>query len=145
MEVIKFAEATERASYTASPVPTIETDAIVVRGADVDSSSIISVGNNTQGTLFIDFTRGSLTNCTIKLYGSPYGNPDANQWFTETEESSSSGALTLNPISIVLTDSAARKMWHFPLGANRAYKITVQGNGTNTGSSINLVLSLRSN
>jgi hypothetical protein len=145
MEVIKFAEATEQVSYTASPVPTAETDAIIVKGADVDSSSVISVGNNTQGTLYIDFTKGSLTNCTIKLYGSPYGNPDNNQWFTETEESSSSGALTLNPISIVLTDTTAKKMWHFPLGANRAYKITVTGTGTNTGSSIKLVLSLRSN
>jgi hypothetical protein len=145
MEVIKFAEATERASYTISPVPTTETDAIIVKGADVDSSSVISVGNNTQGTLFIDFTKGSLTNCIIKLYGSPYGNPDTNQWFTETEEVSSSGALTLNPISIVLTDTTTKKMWHFPLGANRAYKITVTGTGTNTGSSINLVLSLRSN
>jgi len=145
METIKFAEATDQATYTASPVPTTETDAIIAKEVSADSTSVISVGNNTQGTLYIDFTKGSLTNCTIRLYGSPYANPTSEQWFIETEENSASGALTINPISIVLTDTIAKKMWHFPLGANRAYKITVQGTGTATGSSIKLVLSLRSN
>jgi len=145
METIKFAEATDQATYTASPVPTTETDAIIAKEVGADSTSVISVGNNTQGTLYIDFTKGSLTSCIIRLYGSPYANPTSGQWFTETEESSASGVLTINPISIVLTDTTAKKMWHFPLGANRSYKITVQGTGTATGSSITLVLSLRSN
>ncbi len=144
MQTIKFAEATDIAAYEFNPVPTTETDAIVVKSVDVDNNSVISVGNNTQGSLYIDFTKGSLTSVSIKLYGSPYSNPTSTQWFPETEESSSSGVLTLNDLSISMT-ADGRKMWHFPLGANRSYKITVTGTGTNTGSKIKLVLSLRSN
>ncbi|MEM5785003.1 MAG: hypothetical protein QW469_00490 [Candidatus Aenigmatarchaeota archaeon] len=147
MEIIKFAEATDQAIYQTGDtgVPLSETDAIVVLSPDVNPTSVISIGNNTQGTLYIDFTKGSLDGVEIKLYGSPYPNPSSTQWFSETEESSSSGVLNLNDISINIT-SNSKKMWHFPLGANRSYKITIKGLGTsNANSSLTLILSLRSN
>jgi len=145
-QVVRFDSAIDLATYTtgAGTVPTSETDAIVIKDIDVDSGSIASIGGNTQGTLFIDFTKGSLTNVVIKFYGSYKGDPGSSDWFPETEESSSSGTLTLNNINITMTASGT-KMWHFPIGACRAYKITVQGTGTATGSSLKLYLGLRSN
>jgi len=130
--------------YTAGNVPASETDAIVIKDIDIDSTSVVSVGGNTQATLYIKFTKGTLTNCTIKLYGSYVGDPTAGDWYTETEEASSSGVLTLNPISIVLTGDL-EAMWHFPIGACRAYKVTVSNTGTVTTGALSLAVALRSN
>lgn len=144
MEVIRYGSTNETKTYSVTPVPTSETDAIVLKDSDVDATSVISVGGNTQGTLFIKFTKGSLTNCVIKMYGSYLGNPTATDWYQESEESSSSGEITLNPLSIKLTADTV-KTWHFPIGANRSYRITVTGTGTATSSSLDLTVGLRNN
>jgi hypothetical protein len=145
-EVVRFASASDVAtiSYTDATIPTTEADAIVLLDTDVLATSVTSVGGNTQGTLFIDFTKGSLTSVTIKIYGSYMGNPTATDWYQETEETSSSGVLTLNPLSIVVT-ATSRYEWHFPIGALRAAKITVLTTGTVTSSALKLSVGLRSN
>jgi hypothetical protein len=149
-DVVRFSSTTDvkSVSYAAGTIPNAsETAAIVLTDSDIDSASVVSVGGNTQATLFIDFVKDSLSNCTIKFYGAHKGNPTtgtATDWFVETEESSSSGALTLNPVSIVMTASA-NTMWHFPIGACRAYKITVNSTGTAGSSALKLTLGLRSN
>ena len=147
METIRYGSMDDLGTYTtgAGVVPLSETDAIIMKDIDVDATSVTSVGGNTQATLYIDFTKGSLTNVIIKFYGSYKGNPTASDWFTETDESDSSGTLTLNPLNITITDTTALKMWHFPIGACRAYKITVTGTGTATSSSLKLYCGLRSN
>lgn len=147
MEVMKFSPSVELATYTtgAGTVPTAsETDAITLLDVDADATSVASINSNTQATLFIDFTKGSLTNVIIKFYGSYLNNPTASDWFSETIESSSSGTITLTSINITLTANA-KQMWHFPIGACRSYKVTVQGTGTATSSSLKLYLGMRSN
>ncbi len=145
METISFASASEIISYdSAGTVPVTETDALILKSADYDSSSVVSVGGNTQATLLINFTKGSLTNVIIKMYGSQVGNPTASDWYTENEETSTTGTITLNPLNITLT-ADTKGMWHFPIGALKAYKITVTGTGVATSSSLKLSLGLRSN
>jgi hypothetical protein len=142
---IRYTSADDLASYAPSgTVSNTETTALTVKDIDIDSDSVASIGGNTQGTLFINFTKGSLTNCTIRIYQSYLGNPDTGDWYQETSEADSSGALTLNPLTIVLT-ATAKLTWHFPIGAARATKVTVQSLGTVTASNIKLYLSLRSN
>ena len=145
--VVRYASAGDVVTYTSpSTVSNTETDAIVLLDTDVLATSVASVGGNTQGTLYMNFTIGSLTTVTIRLYGSYLSNPTATDWFIETEESSSSGVLTLNNVGIVLTaTTTVPKMWHFPIGACKAYKITIQSSGTITSSSIFLAVALRSN
>jgi hypothetical protein len=148
MEIVKFPSSIEVATYESSPVSNVEANAIVIREPDIDSSSTISVGSNTQGTLYIDFTKGNLTNAIIRLYGSYLnsGGSFGSEWFIETVEDTTSGSgdVSLYDMRIVLTSSCQR-MFHFPLGACRMYKITVQGTGDNAGSSIKLAVGLRNN
>jgi hypothetical protein len=142
---VRYDSAIELGAYTSDDiVPTDETDAIVIKDIDVDATSIASVGGNTQATLYIDFTLGSLTNCTVRIYQSYLGNPTATDWYQETSETESSGALTLNLLRIVMT-ADTKKTWHFPIGASRATRITIQGSGTQDDSLIHLRLGLRSN
>lgn len=146
-QAIVFAPGQDQATYTTgtSTVPTsAETDAIIIQSPDYLSTTTASVENNTQGTLYIDFTKGSLTNVIIKVYGSHTGTPTSSDWFAETVESTSSGTATLYAFNITLT-ADAKVMYHIPLGANRAHKITVQGTGTATSSSLKLYYNLRSN
>jgi hypothetical protein len=146
MEYVKFSSAIEIASYdSAGTVPTVaETDAMVILESDVLATSVISAPANTQATLMVDFTVGSLTNVLIKFYGSYLQRPGSGDWFSETIETNSSGVLTITPINITMTGTT-KAMWHFPIGACKAYKITVQGTGTATGSSIKLYLGMRNN
>ncbi len=153
--VVRFGSTSDvvTVSYTAGTIPASETSAILINdietypGSSTNTAITGGVGGNTQATLYIDFVKDTLTNCTIKFYGSHKGDAvaaTATDWFSETEESSSSGVLTLNPISIVLTASA-NDMWHFPIGACRSYKITVATTGTAGTSTLKLSLGLRSN
>jgi hypothetical protein len=145
-EVVRFASTGDVAAYASGTgtVPTSETDAIVCLDTDVLATSVISVGGNTQGTLYIDFTKGSLTNVTIKVYGAYLVNPGSSDWFQETQEADSSGVATLYPYSIVL-GATTKVAWHFPIGAYRAVKVTVTGSGTQTSGILNLHLAVRSN
>jgi hypothetical protein len=145
--VTRFASTGDIAAYASGTgtVPVIETAAITCLDTDVLATSVISVGGNTQGTLYIDFTKGSLTNVTIKVYGSYVGSPTSSDWYSETQEVDSTGTATLYAYQIVMADTTAKYAWHFPIGAYRALKITVTGSGTQTGGILNLHLGVRSN
>lgn len=125
-------------------VANAETDAIVVEDLE-DTTVVASVAGNTQGTLYVAFTKSSLTNCTIKVYGSYLKAPTASDWYQEVVESDSSGVATLNAFSIVLTADAT-VVYHFPIGSYRSLKVTVASTGTPVvGSAIKLNLGLRNN
>lgn len=144
-EIIKFPSVVELPTqYGAVIVPTAETTAITLKALDVDSTSVAEVGSNTQGTLYIDFTKGSLTNVAIKFYGSYVADPGTNDWYQEVVETDATGVATLDAFSIVLT-ATARVAYHIPLGAYKAFKVTVTGSGTATGSSIKLNFGMRNN
>jgi len=142
---IRFCSSCDMASFDSGGVlATSETTAITVLDTDALSTSVVSIGGNTQGTLYIDFTKGSLTNVIIKIYGSYLGNPTSSDWFQETQESDSNGTATLYAYNITLT-ADAKLAWHFPLGAYRSLKITYTGTGTATSSALKLYLGARSN
>ena len=121
-----------------------ETTAITVQEIEYLSTSVASVSGNTQATLYIKFVKGSLTNCSIKVYGSYVGDPAATDWYQEVVETDSTGVATLDAFSIVLT-ATATIAYHFPIGAYKALKITVGSTGTITSSAITLTLGLRNN
>lgn len=148
MMIVTFPSSTEvPTGYSASPVPTSETDAIVVKSPEVDTSSVASIGGNTQGTLYIKFTKGNLTKAQIRIYGSYVANPGANDWYQESFENPDTtniGTSNLYPFIIELT-ADTQISYHIPLGAYKAFKVTIKGVGTATGSSIVLNLGLRTN
>lgn len=147
MQVIRYnSEIDLGVQYGPVIVPTVtETNAIVISAPDVAGpTSVASNEGNTQATLYLDFTKGSLTNVSVKIYGSYLASPTANDWYQETVETDAVGVATLDPFSIVLT-ATARIAYHFPLGAYRTIRITVQGNGTATSSLMKLNLGLRNN
>lgn len=132
------------AQYSAAPVPTSETDAIVIKNPHIDTSSVADIASNTQATLFIKFTKGSLTNVKIRVYGSHLENPSSSDWYQETIETDASGVATLDPQVITITSDAVIA-YHKLVGAYKAYKVTVEGTGNATGSSLTLNLALRVN
>jgi len=148
MTIITYPSATELGTeYTVTPVPTDETDAIIIKPASVDSSSVADVGGNTQGTLFINFTKGSLTKVTIKTYGSYKNNPGASDWYQEViekDDATTLGKVTLGKQYIEL-DASTKIAYHFPLGAFKSFKVTVQGTGTASNSSLTLNAALKVN
>jgi len=147
METIRFSSSVELATAyvaAAGAVPTSETAAITVKGLDVDSSATAEVSGNTQATLYINFTKGSLTNVSIKIYGSYLENPGSGDWYQEVVETDSTGVATLDAFSIVLTANAV-VVYHFPIGAYKALKVTVTGSGTQTGGALTLNLGFRTN
>ena len=152
---IRFSSAIDQktVSLSGAQIPLTETDELIVTDIDVQAiaggnmgqNEVASVGGNTQGTLYMDVTMGSLTSIVIKPYGSYKGLPaSAGDWFMETDETDSSGNLTLNQLQITITQSG-RYMFHFPIGACRANKFTVAGAGATTGAVLNLAVGLRSN
>ena len=148
MDIVKFPSTielgTEYKVLAATGIANTEADAIVIKDLDVDSTSVAGIGSNTQASLFIDFTKGSLTNAIIKIYGSYIGSPTASDWYQEVVETDTSGVATLDAFSIVLTANA-KIVYHFPIGAYRAFKVTVGSTGTKTNSAIKLNLALRNN
>jgi len=149
MQVISYPSSVELGTtYTVTPVPTAaETDAIIIKPRSSDSTSVADIGGNTQGTLYIDFTKGSLTSLTIKTYGSLKNDPGAGDWYIETiekDDDTTLGKITLGEQYITLT-ATGKLAWHFPIGAFRSYKITIQGVGTATNSALTLDCSLKVN
>lgn len=143
---VRYPSVIEFKEYTTGEgtVPTSETDALVFQSVDYESGSVVSVAGNTQLSLYIDFTKGSLTNCELIVYLSHKGSPGALDWYQESVESESTGVLTITPMKIVMTAST-KAVWHNPIGSAYAVKITVKGNGTVTGSSLKLKGALRVN
>lgn len=152
METVEFSSSMSLKTYSAdataiAAMSSGETAAITLVDNDIDQTKVVSVGGNTQATLYIDFTKGSLTSMDIYFYGSYEGNPDASGaegWFSESDDTDNSGVLTLNQLSIHMT-ATTKMMFHFPIGACRAYKITVKPTGTTTSSAILLAVGMRSN
>ena len=148
MEIVKFPSSIELGIQyvvlAAAGIENTEADAIVVKDLDVDGTTTAGIGSNTQASLFIDFTKGSLTNATIKIYGSYLGSPTASDWYQEVVETDSTGVATLDAFSIVLTANA-KIVYHFPIGSYRAFKVTIASSGTKTNSAIKLNLGLRNN
>ena len=157
LNTVKFSSAMDlkTKTYTSATLPTTEADAIVLKDIDVNTSTgsainapnVTSVGGNTQGTLYINFTKNTLTSCTIKFYGGYEADPDlagSVGWFLESSETDSSGVLTLNPVSIVLT-ATGKMMFHFPIGSCRAYKVTVLTTGSIGTDTLSLAVGLRNN
>jgi hypothetical protein len=143
--IVRFPSSTEiPIKYSAVGVSNTETDAIVVKPIDKNPTSIAEIGGNTQATLYIDFTKDTLTKVQIRVYGSYLGNPTANDWFQETVETDSVGVATLDKFVIELSASA-RIAYHIAIGAYQAFKITVQSVGTVGSSAITLNLGLRTN
>ena len=148
MMTITYPSSTELGKeYSITPVPTSETDAILIKPVGVDSASAADIGGNTQGTLFIKFTKGSLDKITIRTYGSHKNNPTATDWYQEViekDDTTTLGLVTLGKQYIEIAADATIA-YHFPVGAFRSYKITIQGTGTATGSALTLNCSLKVN
>ena len=155
METVKFSDSIDLkvTVYAASAIPTSQTDAVVLKDIDIstattsaqNSPNMTSVGGNTQGTLYIDFVKGTGGNLTLTPYLGYEGNPDAvgaEGWFQESDDSDASGVLTLNGLSIVIT-ADCKKTFHFPIGAARAYKWTASASAGS--GSLLLAVGLRSN
>jgi hypothetical protein len=146
---ITYPSSIEKAKeYNGSPVPLTETDAVIIKPVAQDPTSAATIGGNSQGTLFIDFTKGNLANVVIRMYGSYLPDPTKNDWYEETiekDDATNLGLVSLGGQEITLT-SNCKYTYHFPIGAFQAYKITVQGTGaSNTGSSLKLNVALRIN
>src|SRR6185436_20243957 len=144
--IVSFPESTEVATpyvvAAATGIANTETDAITILNLDADQTTVASIGSNTQATMYIKFTKGSLTSTTIRIYGSYLRIPTSADWYQEVVETDSTGVATLDPFSIVIS-STAQIAYHFPIGAYKALKITVASTGTITNSAITLNVGLR--
>jgi ribosome-interacting GTPase 1 len=89
-----------------------------------------------QLSLDIDFTKGSLTNCLIKIYTKKEGG----EWVTLPSLSISAGVVTVNDLVITLTAST-KFNFETPINAKHI-RIGVQGTGTVTSSLLALNVAL---
>ena len=130
---------------TLTPIPTLaETDVIVLSGID-RSANLVDPGSGTQATLYINYIEGALTNATIKVYGSYSDDPTAGEWFQETDAIGDAGTITLHDLEITMAANT-QCTWHFPIGALRSLRVTIQGTGeSNVGSALDLTLAVRTN
>ena len=148
MITITYPSSTELGKeYSITPVPTAETDAILIKPVGVDSASVADIGGNTQGTLFIDFTIGSLDKVIIRTYGSYKNNPGADDWHQEViekDDATTLGLVTLG-VQYIELSADAKIAYHFPIGAFKSFKITIEGSGTATNSVLVLNCSLKVN
>ncbi len=143
-KAVEYLGAFDKITRSADPVPLIETDLIVLRGAD-KTDNLADPASATQGTLYIDYTEGNLDDVTIKIYTSHLAEPGDDDWHEETDSIGDAGVITLHTLEHVL-DSDGRKTWHFPIGAIRSLKVTINGGGAdNTDSTIECTLGLRTN
>ena len=152
MEQIIYTSAVQNGNlYTATPIPTTETDAVFLYALEASPMTAAEPVGNSQGTLFINYNQGSLTSCDIRIYGSYKYLPTTGQWYSETVEADTGGSAALSAFFIHLTASATGTgsnsplMYHFPIGAVRSLKVTVIGNGTASSSSLTLNVGVRVN
>lgn len=137
----RFPSGIEKKTATVSVIPNTETEVITLLAPDLDSTSVVSPNGNTQATLWLDFTKGSVTSATFKIYSTL----DGVNWYNEQlVTAGSAGAVTLDDINFTLT-TTAKKIYHFPIGAIRGLRVTAQSVGTTTGSSINCSITLKTN
>lgn len=125
-------------SNTVSPVPTSETEILRATSPDLDSTEVVDVVRYNKATLEIAFTLGALTEAYLKIYFTL----DGTTWKQLTAQDVASGDISLTNLRIKL-DSDFNGYFDFDVPAVRGIKVTVQGNGDNTGSSIQVKLGLR--
>jgi hypothetical protein len=110
-------------SVTLSPVPTSETDLLVIDG--------VHLRNATQLAIYYNFVKGSLTQAILRVY---FSNDDGNNWYQ------------VPGIDEDLTFMDNTKgVYAFPIYPADKMKITIQGTGTNTGSSISVMVMTKTN
>ena len=83
--------------------------------------------------LDINFTKGSLTSCGIKV---EYSDDNTN-WYSGTSVSTSSGVATVSPTVYTFTADAAVSL-AIPLIPHPYMRVSAIGDGTATGSSLAL-------
>lgn len=106
-----------------TPVPTTETDLVIIEGS--------FLRNATQLAIFYDFVKGALTQAVLRVYFSP---DEGVNWFY------------VPGIDEDLTFLAdAKEVYALPIYPADKMKITVQGSGINTGSSIKVRVMNKSN
>ena len=147
MQVVRFyssIEVKESAAYT--PVANAETDLLTVWSPDYQPLFPVSVGGNTQATLNLDFTLGSLTNGKFKIYGTPdpINRVGGVRWFPVTVATYTGGVAVLDDLVITFTANAV-KGYEFGVGAWKGVKVTAASTGTVTSSSATATLSFRTN
>ena len=106
-----------------APIPTTETDLIVVEGKFLRDAS--------QLAIYYDFTKGSLDQAVLRIYFSHNEGTSWNQ---------------VPGIDEDLTFLASFKgVYAFPIFPADKMKITVQGTGTNTGSEMKIRVMSKTN
>ena len=149
MQVVRFYSSiepkeTDPAVY--APVANTETDLFQVWSPDYQPLVPVSVGGNTQATLNIAFTKGSLTNASFKIYGTPdeINRAGGVRWFPVTVATYTAGVAVLDDLVILLAASG-NKSYEFGVGAWKGIRVTAQSSGTVTGSEAEVILSFRTN
>lgn len=129
-----------------TPILNAETTIMEIWSPDYEPLVPASTGGNTQATLDIAFTLGSLTSAGFKIYGTPdtYNRVGGVRWFPVTVATYTAGVAVLDDLVITLTASG-NKSFNFGIGAWRALRVTALSTGTTTGSSAGVILSLRTN
>jgi len=126
-------------------VANAETDLLTVWSPDYQPLFPVSVGGNTQATLNLDFTLGSLTNGKFKIYGTPDPiNATTVRWFPVTVATYTAGVAVLDDLVITLT-ATGKKGYEFGVGAWKGVKVTSLSTGTTTSSAVTAILSFRTN
>lgn len=147
MHTVRFyssIELKEAATYT--PVANAETEVLQVWSQDYQEGFPVSVGGNTQATLNLDFTLGSLTNATVKVYGTPdkIDRVGGVRWYPVTVATYTAGVAALDDLQIRLT-ATGKKAYEFGVGAWKGIRVTALSSGTVTNSALDTLLSFRTN
>ena len=148
MQVVRFYSSIESKENTPvyTPVANAETDVLTVWSPDYEGAFPVSVGGNTQATLNIDFTLGSLTNASVKIYGTPdqINRAGGVRWYPVTVATYTAGVAVIDDLQLRLT-ATGKKEFEFGVGAWKGVKITALSSGTVTTSALSVVLSFRTN
>ena len=131
--------------YTADTVVVTddEKDVMVLTWADREDN-LVDPGSGTQATLYINFLKGFLNSATMRIYSSYSADPTVDEWFQETDAIGSLGTITLHNLEITMADST-KCTWHFPIGAVRSLRITVQGTGQYKLDTLDATIAIRTN
>jgi hypothetical protein len=106
-----------------NPVPNSETDLLVVDG--------VTLRNATQLAIYYDFRKGSLTQAILRIY---FSNDEGKNWYQ------------VPGIDEDLTFTTDTKgVYALPIYPADKMKITIQGSGVNTGSSISVMVMTKTN
>ena len=146
-----FPDAVELATQyvaTTGNISKTETAAIKVVGLDVDATTVAEVASNTQMTLYVKYTKGTEDGIKIKFYDGYKADPgvlSSGDWYQEVVEADTNGVATLYAFEVDLT-ATATIAYHIPIGAVRAFLVSVQAYGAGaTSGTLTLTLGFRTN